>query len=68
MHRARSRAVGNRTAHVNEIRGLLAEYGIEIPKGCWKVRPAVAEILGNGGTADITLPPQFPGCAGRIVR
>ena len=59
MHRVRSRAVGNRTAHVNEIRGLLAEYGIEIPKGRWKVRPAVAEILGNGGTADITLPPQF---------
>lgn len=59
MHRARSRAVGNRTAHVNEIRGLLAEYGIEIPQGRWKVRPAVAEILGDGGTAEITLPPQF---------
>ncbi len=59
IHRVRSRAVANRTAHVNEIRGLLAEYGIEIPQGIWKVRPAVAEILGNGGTAGVTLPPRF---------
>ncbi len=59
IHRARSRAVGNRTAHANAIRGLLAEFGIEIPQGIWKVRPAVTEILGNGGTSDITLPPRF---------
>jgi len=59
IHRVRSRAVGNRTAHANAIRGLLAEYGIEIPQGRWKIRPAVAEVLGNGGTADITLPPRF---------
>ena len=59
IHRVRSRAVANRTAHVNEIRGLLAEYGIEIPQGRWKVRPAVTEVLGNGGTADVTLPPRF---------
>ena len=59
IHRVRSRAVGNRTAHANAIRGLLAEYGIEIPQGRWRVRPAVTEILGNGGTADITLPPRF---------
>ena len=43
IHRARSRAVGNRTAHVNEIRGL----------------PAVAELLGNGGTDQVTLSPRF---------
>ncbi len=59
IHRVRSRAVGNRTAHANAIRGLLAEYGIEIPQGRSKIRPAVSEILGNGGTADITLPPRF---------
>ncbi len=59
IHRVRSRAVGNRTAHVNTIRGLLAEFGIEIPQGRSKVRTAVAEILGNGGTADIALPPRF---------
>ena len=59
IHRVRSRAVGNRTAHVNTVRGLLAEFGIEIPQGRGKVRPAVAEVLGNGGTADVTLPPRF---------
>ena len=58
-HRARSRAVGNRTAHVNEIRGLLAEFGIEIPQGRRHVAPAVAEILGDGGRGRITLPGRF---------
>lgn len=59
IHRVRSRAVANRTAHVNEIRGLLAEYGIEIAQGRSQVRPAVAEILGDGGTTRIDLPPHF---------
>ncbi len=59
MHRVRSRAVANRTAHVNEIRGLLSEYGIEIPQGRRQVRPAVAQVLGDGGMAEIDLPPLF---------
>ena len=49
----------NRTAHMNEIRGLLAEYGIEIAQGRSQVRPAVAEILSDGGTARINLPLHF---------
>ena len=59
IHRVRARAVGNRTAHVNEIRGLLAEYGIEVPQGRAQVRPAVAQVLGDGGSAQIDLPAQF---------
>ena len=59
IHRARSRAVGNRTAHVNEIRGMLAEFEIEIPQGRRHVAPIVAEILGDGGTDTVTLPPRF---------
>ena len=59
IHRVRSRAVGNRTAHTNMIRGLLAEFGIEIPQGRSKVRPAVAEILGNGGAGEVDLPQRF---------
>lgn len=59
LHRVRSRAVANRTAHVNEIRGLLAEYGIEIAQGRRQVRPAVAEVLGCGGTATVDLPALF---------
>ena len=51
--------VSNRTAHVNEIRGLLAEYGIEIPQGRQRVGPAVAQVLGDGGTTQIPLPPLF---------
>ena len=58
-HRVRERAVGNRTALVNEIRGLLAEFGIEIPQGRQKVAPAVSEVLSDGGTDKITLPGRF---------
>ena len=59
IHRARSRAVGNRTAQVNEIRGLLAEMHIEMPQGRHRVGPAVAEILGHGGTDQVTLSARF---------
>ena len=37
IHRIRQRLIKNRTALVNEIRGLLTEYGITIPKGIWNV-------------------------------
>jgi transposase len=33
MHRVRELAMKQRTAHGNQIRGLLAEYGVVIPKG-----------------------------------
>jgi transposase len=33
VHRARSLVVANRTAQVNRIRGLLAEFGLVVPKG-----------------------------------
>ena len=33
LHRMRSMAVSNRTALINQIRGLLQEYGIEVAKG-----------------------------------
>lgn len=38
LHRVRSRLVKNRTALINEIRGLNLEYGIVIPQGAAKVR------------------------------
>jgi transposase len=37
IHRARELAIKQRTAQVNQIRGLLAEYGIIIPKGIQQV-------------------------------
>ena len=45
LHRIRSLAVSHRTAQVNQIRGLLAEYGIEIPAGRHLVRKALPAIL-----------------------
>jgi transposase len=45
IHRMRSLVVDQRTAQVNQIRGLLLEYGLEIPKGRATVGRCVAEIL-----------------------
>jgi len=45
FHRQRERLKGERTALVNQIRGLLAEYGLVINKGVPAVRKALPEIL-----------------------
>ena len=50
-HRMRSLVVERRTAQVNQIRGLLLEYGIEIPQGRAAVGqqlPEILEDLNNG--------------------
>ena len=54
LHRVRSRLVGQRTALVNQIRGLLAEYGLILPQQISHVRrglPALLENTENGLTA-----------------
>lgn len=48
LHRIRERLVKQRTAVSNEIRGLLIEYGITIPKGMSQVRDKLPLILGDG--------------------
>lgn len=45
IHRIRSRLVHDRTALANQIRGLLAEYGISIAQGISQVRRALPLIL-----------------------
>ena len=45
LHRGRERLMGARTALVNEMRGLLAEYGIGLPTGVNAFRNALAEKL-----------------------
>lgn len=45
VHRIRTRLIAERTALVNQIRGLLAEFGIVIPQGINKIRRALPEIL-----------------------
>jgi len=47
LHRMRSLAVSRRTAQVNQVRGLLLEYGIDIPKGRNHVREQLSGILEN---------------------
>ena len=45
LHRVRSRLVRQRTALVNQIRGLLAEHGLVIPKRINFVRKQLVDIL-----------------------
>jgi transposase len=45
LHRARSRAVSNRTAQANQIRGLLLEYGIVVAQGIRVLRQRLPAIL-----------------------
>jgi transposase len=49
LHRLREAQVGERTALCNQIRGLLAEYGIVLPKGVGVVRKRLPELLEEGG-------------------
>jgi transposase len=48
LHRIRQSLVASRTALVNQIRGLLSEYGIVIGKGINQVRKSLPEILEDG--------------------
>ncbi len=47
LHRVRSQWVARRTAQANQVRGLLSEYGIVIPKGVNQVRKALPLLLEN---------------------
>lgn len=56
LHRIRSQLVARRTAQANQVRGLLMEYGIVIPKGISCVRKALPSILED---AENVLSPLF---------
>jgi len=56
LHRARSLAVSHRTAQVNQIRGLLMEYGVVVAQSVAALRKALPEILED---ADNALSPMF---------
>src|SRR5882724_10300635 len=45
LHRVRERLIGERTALVHEVHGLMQEYGIVMPKGVAKFRQAVVGKL-----------------------
>ena len=48
LHRARQGFVKARTAQANQIRGLLAEYGIVIPQGIGHIATHLPDILEDG--------------------
>jgi transposase len=48
IHRARAGLVKARTAQANQIRGLLAEFGIVMPQGIAHIAKRVPEILEDG--------------------
>jgi transposase len=64
VHRARQGFVRARTAHANQIRGLLSEYGIVLPQGISHVVNCVPEIIEN---AENDLPGLFRGLLQRLV-
>lgn len=64
VHRARQGFVKARTAQANQIRGLLAEYGIIIPKGIGHIGKRVPEILEDG---ENDLPGSFRMLIGRLA-
>src|SRR5262247_1982184 len=45
LHRVRERLISERTALINEVHGLMHEYGIVLPKGVAQLRQAVVEKL-----------------------
>lgn len=45
VHRARSLLVGHRTALVNQIRGLLGEFGLVVPQGITRLRAQLPQLL-----------------------
>lgn len=49
LHRLRSGAVKARTAMANQLRGLLAEFGVVIPQGVHRLRRALPEVLADTG-------------------
>lgn len=58
LHRLREARVGERTALCNQMRGLLAEYGIVLPQGVGAVRKRLPELLedAENGLSDFFRP------------
>jgi transposase len=65
LHRARHAFVKARTAQANQIRGLLAEFGLIIPKGIAHIRTRVPEFLED---ASNELPGEFRSLIQRLTQ
>jgi transposase len=49
LHRSRDRLVGERTALINQLRAILLERGIVVPKGKRHLEGYLAVLLDEGG-------------------
>src|ERR1700730_1888586 len=54
LHRARERVVCARTALINHMRGLLAEYGVILPQGAWRFTTQVTTAIEEAELSDLT--------------
>src|SRR6516225_12421543 len=57
LHRSRDRLVGERTALINQLRAVLLERGIVVPRGRRKLERHLALMMGEGGVG--TLSPRM---------
>lgn len=64
LHRAREGFIGDRTATVNRIRGLMSEFGLVIPQGIGHVRSKVPELIED---ATNELPGIFRGLIDQLL-
>jgi transposase len=53
LHRSRDRVVGARTALINHMRGLLAEYGIVLPQGAWRFLAQARDAIEEADLSDL---------------
>jgi transposase len=58
LHRARTRLVGQRTALINQLRAVLLERGIVVPKGRRALEQRLTEMLDQAADAPATLSPR----------
>jgi transposase len=54
LHRARDRLVGERTALINQLRGILLEWGIVFPQGRRKLEQHLVELLACGEAGSLS--------------
>lgn len=64
LHRARQGFIKARTAQANQIRGLLAEYGMVVPQGIGHIRQRVPALLEDAASE---LPSMFRALVGRLL-
>jgi len=53
LHRARDRIVCVRTALINHMRGLLAEYGVILPQGAWRFLTQARDAVAGAELSDL---------------